>query len=145
MTDSPNGDTPPREVLRRPNALRDAREVIAAPVDDEALYRAIVTPERTQALARAIDRGLKDGSVSWGRIYRDIAQKVGVRLELDARVLALIGAAPEVARQALGAWNQVEGMDDEATRELAFTWLAEYHRARGEEVRVVRLVESEET
>lgn len=140
MTDYPHGDTPPRSVLREPNAVRDLKQMAQ---DDDVLYEAVVVPERTRRFAECLDALMRKRSVSALRLYRDIAQKIGRRFEVDQEVVHRLGAPVDRARFAVRALEHVEGLDDAGTAEMVLGWLRDYYRPQGKEVCVVSVAEAE--
>ena len=125
MTD--HGDTPPRSLLRQPNEIRDLKRMAA---DDDVLYDQVVKPQRTQLFAEMLDKSMREGRPSALRLYRDIAQKIGRRFEVDAEVMHRLGVPISEARQAVDVLRSASD-DPEEVYQRALEHVTTEARRRG--------------
>lgn len=112
------------------NSRAHARLIVDSSADGDILYDLIVCEERTAKLARAIDRGLESGRVSWARLYRDIAQKIGRKFEVDAEVRHRLGVPMSEAEAAVRAMQSASEDEDEVAAEC-WRFLEAYERRKG--------------
>lgn len=150
MGDYPNGDTPPQTIA----AL--ARADLAPVLDHgERLRGRVLTDDVLDLTAARIKDALEPRRPcaeckqrprvpAWVvRLIRDMAEGVGVRLEVDARIMALVGVPLPEAQAAVRAVQRVEALDEDRMYRLAMERVEAYHRVRGERVLVVRDAEAE--
>lgn len=149
MTD--HGDTPPRTMAAKVHAD-------LGPVADhgERLRSRVLTDELLDLTAARIMDALQPRTAckecrqrarvpAWPvRLIRDMAEGVGVRVEIDARIMAMVGASLPEAQAAVRAVQRAETLDEGGMYRLAMERVQSYHRARGERVIVVREAEVEE-
>lgn len=100
------------------------------------LYDVVVNSARTELLAAAIDRGLRNNKVSWARLYRDIAQKIGRRFEVDAEIVHRLGVQLPEAKAAVDAMRGASDDEHEVAARCR-EFLDSYERKRGNRVLVL--------
>lgn len=80
---------------------------------------------------------LTDGRRDAQRLYVELLGMVGANERQLEIALRAIGVSLEVARRAVSAYQQVEGMDAEQSAEFAFAQLREHYAERGQRLILV--------
>lgn len=97
----------------------------------------IQEPEWRESWLQAFRKRLDDGERDAVRLYPELLRMVGSQDTVLEIALRAIGVSLEVARRAVSAYQQVEGMDAEQSAEFAFAQLREHYAERGQRLILV--------